>query len=286
MHQALSHAELIALFREEPFEFAPGERGSYSNSGSFLLGLIVERASGQSYAEYLRENLVQPLGLERTRYCPGATGRVVSPALYREMITAGLLNSGRPTGYGYGAALGELEGHSKIAHGGGINGFSACLAHDPADSVTVAMLANAERIEPGALESAVARSALRLPQLVRKDLPLTDEKRALCLGSYDRGPLQLRVFVASDRLKAQATGQPALRMLYQGEHTFLLDVPQSIRLGSTPPATLLPGLCCTRAAQRFRHSGFRHRRARSGTPPAPGPRQGALGTERTSRCVS
>lgn len=278
MHEDLAPAELVALFQDEPFEFVPGERWSYSNSGYFLLGLIVERASGQSYADYVREHLFQPLGLTQTRYCPNAAGgdmaegymrgiagpvraldismthpyaagalcstvtdlltwtralaggRVVSPASYREMATAGLLDSGKSTDYGYGLAVGDLEGHAKLAHGGGIPGFSAYLAHYPADDMAVAVLVNAEGVDPGTVESAVARAALGLPQLMRTDLPLTAEKRARYPGNYELGPLQLRVFEEKGRLMAQATGQSAFPLLYQGEQTFLLDVPQEIRL--------------------------------------------------------
>jgi CubicO group peptidase (beta-lactamase class C family) len=65
---ALSDAEMVALWKDLPLEFAPGERWRYSNSGYYLLGLVIEKASGQSYADFLRTTLFEPLGLERTRY--------------------------------------------------------------------------------------------------------------------------------------------------------------------------------------------------------------------------
>jgi CubicO group peptidase (beta-lactamase class C family) len=58
--------ESIALFRDKPLEFAPGEKFNYSNSGYLLLGYILERASGKAYAEYLRENIFEPLGMKNT----------------------------------------------------------------------------------------------------------------------------------------------------------------------------------------------------------------------------
>jgi CubicO group peptidase (beta-lactamase class C family) len=58
--------EEIAMFRDKPLEFAPGERFNYSNSGYLLLGYIVEKASGKAYGEYLRENILQPLGMKNT----------------------------------------------------------------------------------------------------------------------------------------------------------------------------------------------------------------------------
>ncbi len=60
---------LVALFAAEPFDFEPGAAMSYTNSGYFLLGLIVERASGLSYAEYVQRNLFQRAGMADSRYC-------------------------------------------------------------------------------------------------------------------------------------------------------------------------------------------------------------------------
>jgi len=70
--QAVSQQELVAAFAELPLEFEPGTRFSYSNSNYYLLGLVVEQVSGQSYADYLRQHVFAPAGLIETRYCPDA----------------------------------------------------------------------------------------------------------------------------------------------------------------------------------------------------------------------
>ena len=57
---------LVEKIRKEPFDFEPGQRFKYSNSGYFLLGLIVEKASGKPYGEYLREKFFRPLGMKNT----------------------------------------------------------------------------------------------------------------------------------------------------------------------------------------------------------------------------
>ena len=57
----LSHDEMIAMFSAEPFEFPPGERYQYSNSAYYLLGVIIEKISGKSYAEFLDEQIWAPL---------------------------------------------------------------------------------------------------------------------------------------------------------------------------------------------------------------------------------
>ena len=59
-------ADLVGKISKAPFDFDPGERLNYSNSGYFLLGLIVEKASGRSYGEYLQEKLFKPLGMKNT----------------------------------------------------------------------------------------------------------------------------------------------------------------------------------------------------------------------------
>ena len=65
----ISTAELLARIQAEPFDFAPGESYRYSNAGFVLLGMIVEAASDQTYAQYMQEHLFEPLGLSRSSVC-------------------------------------------------------------------------------------------------------------------------------------------------------------------------------------------------------------------------
>ncbi|WP_293071948.1 MULTISPECIES: serine hydrolase [unclassified Moorena] len=60
--------ELIARFQDLPLEFEPGKEFRYSNSGYVLLTQVIETVSGQSYGNYLKEHLLQPLGMENTGY--------------------------------------------------------------------------------------------------------------------------------------------------------------------------------------------------------------------------
>jgi CubicO group peptidase (beta-lactamase class C family) len=64
----ISSAQMIALLRDKPLLFNPGEKYLYSNSGYFLLGLIIEKVSGQTYAGFLQENIFVPLGMKSTGY--------------------------------------------------------------------------------------------------------------------------------------------------------------------------------------------------------------------------
>ena len=58
--------ELIEEIKTYDFDFDPGGKHLYSNSGYMLLGRIVELASGQSYADYLKEQFFDPLGMNDT----------------------------------------------------------------------------------------------------------------------------------------------------------------------------------------------------------------------------
>jgi CubicO group peptidase (beta-lactamase class C family) len=60
--------QVVAFFRNEPLEFASGERMRYSNSGYVLLGLVIEQVSGQSYERFLSDNIFMPLGMRDSGY--------------------------------------------------------------------------------------------------------------------------------------------------------------------------------------------------------------------------
>ncbi|HKD77599.1 MAG TPA: serine hydrolase domain-containing protein [Ktedonobacterales bacterium] len=60
--------QLISRFKDQPLEFTPGSRWSYSNSGYVLLGYIIEKLSGESYAEYLQQHIFTPLGMKNSGY--------------------------------------------------------------------------------------------------------------------------------------------------------------------------------------------------------------------------
>jgi D-alanyl-D-alanine carboxypeptidase len=75
--------EMIALVADLPLEFRPGERYDYSNTGYYLLGLVNEKISGQSYGNFLKTRIFTPAGMAHTRvnssdFIPGrATGYVL-----------------------------------------------------------------------------------------------------------------------------------------------------------------------------------------------------------------
>ena len=70
-----SKEDLLAHIAGYDLWFEPGARWGYSNFGYFLLGVIVERASGQSYAERLEDRICRPAGMGHTR--PEVTNEVI-----------------------------------------------------------------------------------------------------------------------------------------------------------------------------------------------------------------
>ncbi|MEJ2203039.1 MAG: serine hydrolase [Gemmatimonadota bacterium] len=60
---------LVSLVEREPFDFEPGTALVYNNSAYFLLGLVIEKVSGQPYEEYVEEHLFDPLGMDASYYC-------------------------------------------------------------------------------------------------------------------------------------------------------------------------------------------------------------------------
>ena len=65
---AATPAELVSRFRDKPLEFEPGEKWNYSNSGYVLLTLLIEKVSGNSYEQFVRENIFTPLGMKDSGY--------------------------------------------------------------------------------------------------------------------------------------------------------------------------------------------------------------------------
>jgi len=57
------------LLQRTPPQFAPGELQIYNNSGFWLLGLVIEKASGMTYEDYIERKIFAPLGMTRSMYC-------------------------------------------------------------------------------------------------------------------------------------------------------------------------------------------------------------------------
>ncbi len=58
--------DFFPLFVNKPLEFEPGARFRYSNAGFMILGAVIEKVSGQSYFDYVRDHIYTPAGMADT----------------------------------------------------------------------------------------------------------------------------------------------------------------------------------------------------------------------------
>ncbi len=59
--------QLLKMFFKLPLEFQPGETWAYDNTGYYLLGIIIEKASGKPYWQFVDQRIFKPLGMVSTR---------------------------------------------------------------------------------------------------------------------------------------------------------------------------------------------------------------------------
>jgi CubicO group peptidase (beta-lactamase class C family) len=63
IHSATTATDLLPIAIKNGLAFPPGTKQQYSNSGFVVLGAIVEKLSGQSYADYVRSHIFEPAGM-------------------------------------------------------------------------------------------------------------------------------------------------------------------------------------------------------------------------------
>jgi CubicO group peptidase (beta-lactamase class C family) len=67
-HTGATPSEMVALVAAKPLDFNPGSKWAYSNTGYILLGMLIEKMSGKSYADFLKSNIFTPLGMANSGY--------------------------------------------------------------------------------------------------------------------------------------------------------------------------------------------------------------------------
>jgi CubicO group peptidase (beta-lactamase class C family) len=70
----LAPAQVVGWLARHALTFEPGTQYQYSNSNYYLLGLVIEQVTGQSYASYLQDHVLRPLALSHTGICPDKMG--------------------------------------------------------------------------------------------------------------------------------------------------------------------------------------------------------------------
>jgi D-alanyl-D-alanine carboxypeptidase len=113
MREEWTLAELEDFFKNEPFDFEPGTRWHYDNSGYVLLGAVLEKVTGKPYADVVSEMILRPLGMKDTRYgsdapiVPGRVAGYVKDPAFGVVINAPFLSMTQP--YAAGALVSTVD---------------------------------------------------------------------------------------------------------------------------------------------------------------------------------
>jgi D-alanyl-D-alanine carboxypeptidase len=70
--------EIVAAAMRHAPEFAPGEGWSYSNTGYVVLGMLIERVTGQAWHKEVHDRILRPLGMRHTIW-PGTSPTLPPP---------------------------------------------------------------------------------------------------------------------------------------------------------------------------------------------------------------
>jgi CubicO group peptidase (beta-lactamase class C family) len=102
--------ELIDFFKNEPMDFSPGEEWRYNNSAYFILGYIIEKASGQTYEQFIETNIFKPLGMQSSLY--GSNSEIIKKRAYgyqknEEYVNAEYLSLSQP--YAAGSLMSTVK---------------------------------------------------------------------------------------------------------------------------------------------------------------------------------
>ncbi len=272
MNRDFSVAQLLDLFKDKPLNFEPGSQWAYSNSGYFLLGAIIEKVTGRTYAQALETEILAPLGMKHSGYgksvpsFPGEVwgyerhgdtiagadslsmtspyaagaivssvddmlrwdnglnaGRVLKAASLDKMFTPYTLKDGKSTGYGYGWAISEYEGHRIQEHNGGINGFFSHVTRLPDDHLYVALLFNTGTpvVDGDFLALKVAGLAVGKPLPEPGAFTMTPEQLDRFVGVYQVDSVTTRDIVRDGgALFAHRTGGAQLEIFPTSDSTF------------------------------------------------------------------
>ncbi len=185
--------DYLPFFAAEPLLFEPGNQRRYSNGGYVVLGLIVEKASGQNYFDYVRDHIYIPAGMSDTGHLDADVPAVnVASGYTRDWDGSGHGKEprrnnmytrparGSSAGGGYATAmdlfrfaralrtgklLGPLAGEwfsGPQAYAGGAPGINAELEMDPIPGWTVVVMGN---YDPPAANDLARKIAILLRRL-------------------------------------------------------------------------------------------------------------------------
>src|SRR5439155_10849516 len=137
----------------------------------------------------------------------------------------------------FGLQVDTLNGHLRVGHGGGINGFVSELSYYPNDMLTVVVLSNTVPSPTGLIASNIARIMFGMPVegVTPPRVTLAGSERSQYVGEYvldtrDGSKLPLQISISGEKLMAQAQGQGAFELIPYGNHVFGTEFDRSVRL--------------------------------------------------------
>ncbi len=272
---------LAAIARQKAPNFPPGQEYLYSNTGFFLLSVVVKRASGESLRDFAAEKIFGPLGMRHTQFNDShtrivpnrATGysregggfginmgdweqtgdgavqttvedlqiwdqnfyepRVGDRRLLDDMLTVGVLNSGKKLDYASALSVSTYRGLPTVSHGGAWVGYRAQLLRFPQQKFSVACLCNLAQANPSRLANQVAEvylGSLMTPEAHRPEPKKTGKAKASpaelqrLLGSY-RGSEseQIFTFALEDGQIEGTSGRRSFRLVPTGPGRFRVE---------------------------------------------------------------
>jgi Beta-lactamase/Domain of unknown function (DUF3471) len=130
--------------------------------------------------------------------------------------------------YGCGLMISNANGHKRIEHGGGIEGFNTVMAYYPDDKLTVIVLANLNGGAPGEIAAklaAVAHGEKVVLQSERKQIEVSPSVLAKYVGNYELAPgIFVSMTLDGSHLFTQLTGQPKFEVFPESDKDFFLKV--------------------------------------------------------------
>jgi CubicO group peptidase (beta-lactamase class C family) len=243
-----SPAEFIEAINKRPLESVPGTRNRYSNSGYIVIGGVISKTSGLSYAAFLRKRIFEPLQLKNTdAETAPATGEAVgyswdgtsyrkaealdvsgvsSAAMvcstvgdllrFVEGLRSGKLLKARTVAEmwaNYAWRIQDWHGRRLLAHGGDIEGFASEIDDYPDQRVVIISLSNIGGTSPAKLHGDLAAIIFGEPYTIpheRHFVELSQDKIKALIGTYRLASGGTISVSASDRqlMLAPGGGQP------------------------------------------------------------------------------
>lgn len=281
----LKPEEIVKLTQDKPLEFEPGTKFAYDNTGYILLGVVIEKVSGQTYAAYVSQHIFQPLGMRNTGYdvsgeilakrasgyepgkagwrnadyldmsLPYAAGSLYSTVddllIWNTALTDGkiLTDASRKAAwtenlnhYGYGWSVGVQDGHERVSHSGGINGFATAMHRYPKDGLVTIVLSNFQAAPATPMANNLAGLCFGTYS-APKPVALSTATLDKYVGAYALSPtFILKVFRDGDKLVTQATGQGPVAIIATAPGEFTAvgpDAKLSFKQTGDAPATAL-----------------------------------------------